>query len=497
MLQPYEQQGETAPRKNARAVKPLLFIAGAGVTGSLLTDRAKAHWRVTLVDPNPSMGEKFVDQEGVEFFEGDATSTLCLRKAGVEQATCVVATTGSDEVNLEVCRLARERFGVERCLALVHEPEQGQQYEELGIRWVSRAGSVASIIESQLDTGRRTTADIGLGQGEIYEVTVQPHSPVVGKSLAILRPQSWLLGAIYRKGKLVVPHGKTKIEADDRCLLIGEPDILPGIADYFQRGSSEFPLQFGKTVALVAGAEPICWDEVTWLVEHSAARSARLLVPKTLPGEWGQELEGRTAFVDRPYALDGRWPTSYKEVESILDVACLALTAPPLDWRDRFGFGNRALMDLLDETYEPVLLTRSSHPYRKILVAVSPGTGAGRATELAVDIARKFEATLTAVGVCPADIVGGEETREELSEALNRTKSVASLYNQQIELVVRDGNPVRQVVELSKEFDLLVIAHRHRRQFSLTKPDVSRYILLHAACSTIVLPFGKEAKNGG
>ncbi|MGE0491638.1 MAG: NAD-binding protein [Vulcanimicrobiota bacterium] len=475
-------------------MKPILVICGAGQTGAVLAERAISHWRVTMIDIEPNRGEGLPDE--VIFHPGDATSSLVLKKAEVDKAHFVVAATGDDEVNFEVCRMVRDRFEVANCLALVHQVGRRAQFEAIGARVVSRPRSVASIVESQLDAGRRTTSDIGLGQGEIYEVTVQPHSPVVGKSLAVLRPQSWILGAIYRKDRLVVPHGQTQIEAGDRCLLIGHPEILPGIADYFQRGTSEFPLQFGTTFGVLADSSGVPWEEVAWLVEHSAAREGRLLVPKELPGQWGASLADKAGFHEKVYPLDGRWPTNFQEVEEEIDNACLVVPAPEVDWRDRFGFGNRALMDILDETSEPVLIARGSHPYKRILLAVSPGAGTSRAAELAVDVTRKFSAQLTAVGVCPADIVGGEDFRQEVQEYLSQVRSIANLYNQEVKVQLVDGNPVHQLTSLAEEFDLLVVAHRRRRQFTLTRIDVSRHLMLRSPCSVMVLPFLKENVHG-
>ncbi|MEW6283531.1 MAG: TrkA family potassium uptake protein, partial [Candidatus Eremiobacterota bacterium] len=208
--------------------KPLLLIAGVGSTGRLLIERLLPRWSVCAIDRDPGALERVGALTHEPTFStvcGDATSTLVLRQAGLERAYAVLAVTGDDEVNLEVCRLA-EGAGVRRRLALANDVGRVEEFERAGHTAVSRPLSLAGALQSRLEEGKRTTADVGTGRGEIYEVTVLPHSPVIGKTLSELRPQSWLVGAIYRKETLVVPHGSTQIQEGDRVLLVGDPAIV-------------------------------------------------------------------------------------------------------------------------------------------------------------------------------------------------------------------------------------------------------------------------------
>lgn len=468
-------------------MKPRLIIAGGGPTALALAARAVGHWRPMVIDPAEDLKERFSHLPEVELLIGDATSTLVLKKATAESADHAVATTGDDEVNLEFCTLLRERHGLKTLISLVHDEEAVRRFRDRGVITVSRAASVASIVESLLDPGRRTTTDIGLGIGEIYEVTVQPHSPVIGKTLALLRPQSWILGAIYRDGALVVPHGHTTIESDDKCLLIGDPTILGGIADYFQRGGSEFPLQFGTRYCLVETPEGLPVDEARWLVENTEATGLAMFVD--LRNQKSMVAHGDDIEV---LAKDEDWPEGLVHQLDLLDSAGLVVAAPAPDWRDAFGFGNAWLAELLNQTYDPLLVARGTFPYKKILLSVAPGSGAQRTAELAVDVARKLDASLHAVGVCPAEIVSGEEYRPLMQRALDQARSISNLYSRELPCELLDGNPIHKIIEKAEGYDLLILGHRQHRRFSLIKPDVSRQIATRAPCSTLILPYQKD-----
>lgn len=471
-------------------MKPRLVIAGAGPIGLALALRTASQWTPILIEVEADRLTEAHRVVGVEAHCGDATSTLTLKRANVHGASYAVATTGDDEVNLEFCRLMREQFGAHNLVALTHTDAAAVALQALGATPVRRSASVAAILESSIDGGRRIASDVGLGKGEICQVTVQSHSPVIGKTLGQLRPQSWLLGAIYREGRLVVPHGHTTIESGDKCLLIGEPGVLQGIADYFQRGSSEFPLQFGTRLCLVEhefGQYPE-QAECLWLREHTEAKGFGILhrsptPPQRLAEQLGEEVETR--------AILSQTSAGLAQVTDELDCAIMIACAEKPGWRDRMGFGNSTLFSLVEHTSEPVLISRGSHPYKRILVAVSPSPGSLRASELAVDVARKLAAELTAVSVEPPDFVVGAEYKDLLVRALESVKSTAHLYGRRVDTRLVAGNPVRQVLKMAEEFDLLVVAHRRERRFSLTRPDVSRHLIVGAPCSVMVLPFSQ------
>lgn len=473
---------------NAQPMKPKLIIAGGGPSGRAIAKRCLSRWTTTVVDVDAKHLE-VLEGEDIQTVVGDCTSTLVLKKTPIAEAGAVVAATGSDEVNFEFCRLAREIYKVKNIVALVHHVEEADHFREADYYPVSRPSSVAAIVESQLDSGRRTTTDIGLGIGEIMEVTVQSHSPVIGKTLAILRPKSWLLAAIYRDGELVVPHGNTEIEENDKCLLTGDPTVLPDIAEYFQRGSSEFPLQFGTRYGVLESGNSTVVEEGKYLLENTNATGLRLLVMKnSSSSSLGVATSDGTSDIST-YTLDDKWPSNVQEVGDKLDLAAHLVGHRSPNFAQKFGLSRKPVYNILERTSEPVLIARGSHPYKKLLLAVSPGVGSIRVAELAVDVARKLEATLSIVVCCPAELVAGSAFKKDAQDALDRAQGIASLYGLATETEMLDGNEVNQICERAKDYDLLLCAHRRHRKFTFLKPDVSLLLASRSPVSTMVLPY--------
>lgn len=424
----------------AKAVrmKPRIILAGAGQTGQELARRLVSDWTVVVVDLDASKQEKLPE---VEFFAGDATSSLVLQKAMGEGAMAAVAVTGRDDVNLEFCRLARVLHKIPRVLACLRQSDQTSAFDQLGVVTLSRPDAVVSALQSRLEH-KRTTSEVGLGKGEIVEVTVLPHSPVIGKRMLDLSPQSWLVAAIYRKGQLVVPHGQTTIEEGDNVLLVGDPAILPSIANFFRAGQSEFPLQFG---GYVVAQSPQVWAEATYLSEHTHALGC---------------------------------------VQHSQDPGCLVMHPPQPNWRQYLGLEPKKFILSVEAARVPVLLARGTYPYDDILVAVSPG--ALREVELAIDVARVLGIKrISAAVVLPPAIVTGVDRIEQLRSALQGAVKMGELYRVEVAAVALEGNPVSQILQFARRYRLLVMGHRPSRH-SLTKPDVSRLILSRSPISTLV-----------
>lgn len=423
------------------AAKPRVIIAGAGQSGRALSARLQALWEVVMVDVE---GSKEALLPGVSFVQGDATSSLVLKQAGMEGATAAIALTGRDEVNLEFCRLACRIYQVPQVLSTARQSDQLMAFEELGVLTMSRPDSVASHLQSRLERGKRTTSDVGLGQGEILEVTVLPNSPVIGKSMVDLSPQAWLVAAIYRKGVLVVPHGATCVEEGDRVLLVGDPAILPSIADFFRAGESEFPLQFGNKIVI---GHPKVEAEAQYLADHTKALGT---------------------------------------TDSYEQAGCITLLPPPKHWLDSLGVTRSAFLQQVESLRVPILLARGTFPYQSIVVAVGPGRGGE--VELAIDVARMLGlARITAVVVLPPTLVSGADRLRDLEDSLDRSVRLGKAYRMEVVPVTLHGNPVHQLLRFSQDFHLLVMGHRPGRGVKWTRPDVSRLLLLKSQISTLVL----------
>ncbi len=470
--------------------KPRALVAGLGQAGREVARRLRSSWRIVAIDKNAEVVEQYRQSLGEniddEVLCGDVSSLLVLRRAGANEVKMAVAVLGDDEATEIFCNLMQKEFGVPFLYAQVIGEEKIAAIKKTGAEVSCRSSVTASVMLAQIDSSRKIAENIGLGIGEISEVKILPHSAVIGRSLMQLHPQAYLVGAIYRGGKLVVPHGNTVFEAEDRVVLIGDPLVLPRVAAYFRSGFSNFPMPYGSQFMTLGYGEkpPIEVEtEAVWLA-------------KSVKDDEEVDIEPLA------WQAPGNKQSDLHTILEKYDCGCLVVPSVSCNMWQIMGILNCKLMDLLNKANRPCLIARGSFPYKRIVHVVTPEHP--RSLELALGLVRSLGVPFMCLAVKPEEMVAGEEQNQDLQNSLQKAVKIASLYSVTAESVCLEGNPVHKVVEFLQTSDLLVIAHRQNHRFSLISPDVSRQIILRTNCSVMVLPHGGKTdyaksvkENGG
>ncbi len=109
-----------------------IIIVGYGKVGQKITERLseeKEH-NITVIDIRARLVDDPVGQYDVMGVVGSGTNVEVLRDAGVEKADLLIAVTGSDEVNLLTCLLAK-KTGNCQTIARVRKPEYFKEIQLL------------------------------------------------------------------------------------------------------------------------------------------------------------------------------------------------------------------------------------------------------------------------------------------------------------------------------------------------------------------------------
>ena len=83
-----------------------VIIVGAHGEAKELINRISSGWSISVIDLDQDKLRNFSTNRQIEKIQGDATSSLVLKKAGLESTTAVITLTLNDEVNLEVLKIA-------------------------------------------------------------------------------------------------------------------------------------------------------------------------------------------------------------------------------------------------------------------------------------------------------------------------------------------------------------------------------------------------------
>jgi Trk K+ transport system NAD-binding subunit/nucleotide-binding universal stress UspA family protein len=485
-----------------------IVIVGAGGTGKELASRLASRHQILLVDNRvdclrpygtPIQADKGAVEEaaqtGITCVRGDGSSRLVLQALYSKEWNCaLVAVAGNDEVNLEVGRLGRA-VGFDPVIAVQHGDEYADRYGVEHITAIDRSDLLADQVELSLHhKGAVVPSGIGLGRGELVEIRLVRTSPILNRPLKQLAPHRWRVAAVFRGNELIVPTGDTTLQMDDRVLLVGDPKILPTVAEYLRLGTPQFPRPYGANVATLEFRGPD--EDLHREAEGLACASGAVHLVRGIPGAEDTSPAEEPEILSYPeckgdveratFPLPGIDDPGF--AEKVASRRAGVLVVRP---RNR-GFFARLLgmrgsdAELCDRLGSPVLFSRGSFPYRKILLPVSASEISIHAAEMAIDITRQLGGALTAVNVdLPRYISGLSE--EDIHREVVPVRKLCELYEVPLDYRHREGNPVRGLLAEAASHNLVVMARRHGRRDNYFDPDVALRVARRAACSVIVL----------
>jgi len=462
------------------------------------------HWDVTVIDQDENRLEQARKVREIDFIVGDGSSRVVLDRAGIGEAGALIATSNDDAVNLEACRIAIE-VGVHQIAAVARDPDRLDEYRELGVPAFSRARLTARRIEMQVEPRRVTSAGFADGLAEAIEFKITPDSPVVNRPLRDLHHERWLVAAVLRAGSLIVPHGDTTLRAGDLVTVVGAAAGYSDIVDFFTSGQARFPLDVGKKIITVAerlGDVDAHVAEAASFIHASAAES--LVVIHEDQSTTSDELHAREieaivrkvaglahGFEVRTRAVEGS-PTKELARVAVEEGAGLIVLAPTQRAEQRSRTRPSQVLALLRATRIPVLVAAGSQPYRRILVPARDSQAGEAAARAAIDLAVFGSSVLQAVAVVPPAFLSSTETTESARSAMGRLREDAVVHGISVNEHVVEGNPVREITDLSDEADLLVLGTGLGRQRGR---DIARHLAGRIKVSLLLVPDRNATKT--
>lgn len=159
---------------------------------------------------------------------GDGSKPYMLEDANIEDADIVIALSQKDTDNFVICQLAKKVYGIKRVFATVSNPKNVDVFKKLGINHaISSTYIVAGIIE-QMAALIDITEYMPIEQGQIVlmEIIVRANHPVCGKSISEIGiSEQAIIACIIRGINSIIPKGKTKIQLDDKLVILSPPEV--------------------------------------------------------------------------------------------------------------------------------------------------------------------------------------------------------------------------------------------------------------------------------
>ena len=239
-----------------------LIIVGAGSIARSFIEHAPKNWEISVIER-----ERTVLDEVKQLFPfvsailGDACSRITLQQITASSDALVFAQPNQHKPAKKL-----QNFVVNKVLRkiIVLDSTKNPLCSNQDVQVIHPHQVIAHNVLGQL-TNRIT--GIGLGIGEFRQVTLLSTSGAVGMPIHELNAHNWLIAAVYRNEKLIVPHGDTVLDIGDQVVLVGQPDILDTEEAFIRGGQMLFPIQYGSMIGYVQS--PKAEEESNWLQQNT------------------------------------------------------------------------------------------------------------------------------------------------------------------------------------------------------------------------------------
>ena len=207
-----------------------IIIVGLGKVGqSLAIELSSEGNDITVIDNREDVLQELSGQYDLMGVAGNGASYVTQREAGIESADLLIAVTGSDELNLLCCLIAK-KAGNCHTIARVRNPEYNMELnfikEELGLAMVinpeqAAAGEIAKVLQfpSAIEVNSFAKNKVHLLKFRVPEHSVLDQMQLSGLS-AKLRGNV-LICAVERGDQLIIPDGDCVLQARDLVSVVG------------------------------------------------------------------------------------------------------------------------------------------------------------------------------------------------------------------------------------------------------------------------------------
>lgn len=469
-----------------------LVIVGAGGTTRDLLGRLGERWDVAVVDSDEARLSQAADVREIFGVVGDGSSRVTLDRAGIDSADALVAAANDDEVNLEACRIALGQ-GLLRVAAAAADPERLSDYRQLGVDVFSPDRLAAHSIELELEPARVSAAPFAKGKAQALEFRITEDAPASGRPLQAMGAQRWLVAAVLRSGRLVVPHGDTVLHPGDLVTVVGAAADTSLITRAFTTAGSRFPIEFGHQVAVAASNRrdiELAVPESVNLVRNSAAESLLVLRDSGGSGDSAKLMEEVSDLAEgidlRERPASGSSAASFSTVVGEESVGVVVVPIP----RTGRAFARTTVARVLRSLHgvgRPVLFAAGLPTYGRIVVHASIAPSSRIVTRAATDLAAYSKTPVVGLGVIPTKLISGDDDQRSVVRALRRLREEAAALGVEVQRRLRRGSLQRALEEAAPE-SLVVLPWPARGQHAAVSH------LIRAGTGSVLLIPTEEAR---
>lgn len=209
-----------------------IILVGCGKVGVALIEALTAEGHELLaMDSRREVLDELTNQYDIMCMEGNGADCETLQEAGIAKADLFIGCTGSDELNMLMCYLAK-RLGAGHTIARIRNP----QYSEKTMSFLREQLDLSMAVNPELLTAQELYHLLKLPAAskvetfsrrsfEMVELRLREDSPLVGEKLMDLRNHFkaiFLICVVQRGSEVIIPRGDFVLRAGDRIGLTAD-----------------------------------------------------------------------------------------------------------------------------------------------------------------------------------------------------------------------------------------------------------------------------------
>lgn len=464
-----------------------VIIVGAHGEAKELINRVSSGWSISVIDLDQEKLRNFTTNRQIDKIQGDATSSLVLKKAGLDEATAIVTLTLSDEVNLEILKIAKQN-NILRLSSIINDSSHIDKFKELDVELVEPDILLARRFEHILEPRRVVSQAFAGGRAEALEIEISSDSPVRGKKLREIGSDYYIVGALLRKGKVIIPHGDTEIETGDLVTIVLQSGAFSNVINLFSGSESRFPLEFGKDIVVVLDNEKNLKNlsESEFFIRNTKATSLKLITKEDL---FDNNLESteetlKAVLKDQEFDITYKNKISNKDLENFTNENSIGTIFYPVD--DSISKSKiKSLISIANKSKIPVLFSRSTYPYKTIGLLINDNFDENSSNAIAFDLSSTMSAKLVGVIINQPTFLQSDG-EQKVSDTVQKLQDLALSHEVQLDFENFEGNEAKIFTDQTSSYDLSIIGSNSSQSWQDRK--VIEFVSTNSNSSVLYIP---------
>ena len=464
-----------------------VIIVGARGEAKELINRVSSGWSISVIDLDQGKLRNFTTNRQIDKIQGDATSSLVLKKAGLDEATAIVTLTLSDEVNLEILKIAKQN-NILRLSSIINDSSHIDKFKELDVELVEPDILLARRFEHILEPRRVVSQAFAGGRAEALEIEISSDSPVRGKKLREIGSDYYIVGALLRKGKVIIPHGDTEIETGDLVTIVLQSGAFSNVINLFSGSESRFPLEFGKDIVVVLDNEKNLKNlsESEFFIRNTKATSLKLITKEDL---FDNNLESteetlKAVLKDQEFDITYKNKISNKDLENFINENSIGTIFYPVE--DSISKSKiKSLISIANKSKIPVLFSRSTYPYKTIGLLINDNFDENSSNAIAFDLSSTMSAKLVGVIINQPTFLQSDG-EQKVSDTVQKLQDLALSHEVQLDFENFEGNEAKIFTDQTSSYDLSIIGSNSSQSWQDRK--VIEFVSTNSNSSVLYIP---------